>query len=89
MPVYIHKTNRYMQYKAFSILTAKYIYDLSPRIFVLLMAQFFGYVSGFDKGTGRSLLHPAATALRCVGEPWLSIFLEEQKVLASGFFYSE
>lgn len=79
-----------MQYKASSILTAKYIYDLPPRIFVLLMAQFFGYVSGFDRGAGRSLLHPAATALRCgVGEPWLSIFLEEQKVLASGFFYSE
>lgn len=79
-----------MQDKAFSILTAKYIYDLPPRVFVLLMAQSFGYVSGFDKGTGRSLLHLTATALCCgVGEPWLSIFLEQQKVLASGFFYSE
>ena len=37
-----------------------------------------------------SLFHLTATALCCgVGEPWLSIFLEQQKVLASGFFYSE
>ena len=66
-----------MQYKAFSTLTPKYIYNLPPRIFALLMAQFFSYMNDFDKDAGRFLLHPAAIELCCgVGEPWLNRILE-------------